>query len=114
MPYYVYIIIGVAILVLLLVVAFIIFKKKKNPNSKIKVDDDFINNLIGYLGEIKNVNNVNVDNGRLKIEVNDLDIVKLDEIKSLALNGVFVTGNVIKILFKYDSNTIKKAIDARL
>ena len=114
MPYYVYIIIGVAILVLLLVVAFIIFKKKKNPNSKIKVDDEFINNLIGYLGEIKNVNNVNVDNGRLKIEVNDLDIVKLDEIKSLALNGVFVTGNVIKILFKYDSNTIKKAIDARL
>ncbi len=114
MPYYVYIIIGAAILVLLLVVAFIIFKKKKNPNSKIKVDDEFINNLIGYLGEIKNVNNVNVDNGRLKIEVNDLDIVKLDEIKSLALNGVFVTGNVIKILFKYDSNTIKKAIDARL
>lgn len=114
MPYYVYIIIGAAILVLLLVVAFIIFKKKKNPNSKIKVDDEFINNLIGYLGEIKNVNNVNVDNGRLKIEVNDLDMVKLDEIKSLALNGVFVTGNVIKILFKYDSNTIKKAIDARL
>ena len=115
MPDYVRIIIAcVTALVAVVSLVLVIINVKKKREPKIKVDDEFINNLIEYLWSIKNVKEVNVDNGRLKIEVNDLDLVKLDEIKSLALNGIFVTGNVIKILFKYDSNTIKKAIDSRL
>ncbi|MBQ9448557.1 MAG: hypothetical protein IJU60_01620 [Acholeplasmatales bacterium] len=115
MPDYVYIIIAcvaAVVAVAAIVIIFLCVKKKREP--KIIVDETFVNNLVEYLGDIKNVKEVNVDNGRLKIEVNDLDLVKLDEIKSLALNGIFVTGNVIKILFKYDSETIKKAINSRL
>lgn len=103
---------AIAFTIAAIILICIYIKRSKKP--KIKVDNEFINNLIEYLGTIKNVKEVNVDNGRLKIEVNDLDLVSLNEIKSIALNGIFVTGNVIKILFKYDSETIMKAINSRL
>ena len=73
-----------------------------------------INNLLSLLGEKDNINQINVDNGRLKITVNDLDKVNLEGIKAVATSGVFVTGNIIKTLFRLDSETIQKALNARL
>lgn len=91
-----------------------IIMKKKNSTPKIKIDDEFITTLIMYLGTITNIKSVGVDNGRLKIEVNDLDVADLNAIQTMTTSGVFVTGNNIKLLFKYDSETIKKAIENRL
>lgn len=113
-PSYIYYIIGgVALIILIGLVIFFILKNK-NKAPKIKIDEEFMNNIIDYLGSINNIVSVNVDNGRLKIEVSDTDIVKFENIKELASNGIFITGNIIKILFKYDSETIKKELDNRL
>ena len=113
MQWYIYLIIGVAALLLILLVTFLMLKnKKKTP--KVKIDEEFINNLVSLLGDIKNIKNVDVINGRVKIEVNDLELVELEKIKELSSSGFFVTGNVIKILFKYDSETVKKSIEKRL
>ena len=95
------------------VIAVIVVILAKKP-KRIKVDDEFINNLVGLLGEITNISKVDVDNGRLKITVKDLDIVNLEGIKDIASAGVFVTGNIIKVLFKLDSQIIKKAIERKL
>ena len=113
-PTYLYYVIGGgALLILLCVILFVVLKnKKKTP--KLKIDNEFIDNIVTYLGSINNIVQVNVDNGRLKIEVSDTDCVKFEEIKALASNGIFITGNTIKILFKYDSDTIKKALDSKL
>ncbi len=92
------------------VIVVILAKKPK----RIKVDDEFISNLVGLLGEVGNISKVDVDNGRLKITVKDLDIVNLEGIKEIASAGVFVTGNIIKVLFKLDSQIIKKAIERKL
>ena len=89
-------------------------KKKKSNKPKIKVDDEFITNLIELYGGSSNIVDVVVDNGRLNITISDLDKANLNGIKEIATNGVFVTGSTIKTLFRLDSELIKKAILNRL
>ncbi len=102
-----------AVLLLIAVILILINIRKKKP-KKINVNTEFIDNLVNLLGDVPNIKEVNVDNGRLKITVNDLDLANLDGIKEIAESGVFATGNTIKTLFRLDSATIKKEIDARL
>jgi phosphotransferase system IIB component len=103
-----------ALLVLAIIFIIIVSKKRKGKPKHIKVDDEFINNLLELLGTKDNIEEVSVDNGRLKFKVADLEPVNLEGIKSIATSGVFVTGNIIKTLFKLDSQTIKKAIEKYL
>lgn len=113
MEWYIYLIIG-ASLILLGVVLLLITNLTKKKKNKVVIDSKFIDDLVLLLGDINNVKNVDVVNGRVKVEVNDLELVKLNEIKELAASGFFVTGNVIKILFKYDSESVKKSIEAKM
>ncbi len=111
---WIFILIGVALVIIaVLIVLFFVFHGKKKP-QRIEVDDEFINNLLELLGTKDNINQINVDNGRLKISVNDLDKVNLEGIKVIATSGVFVTGNIIKTLFRLDSEIIKNALNKRL
>ncbi len=104
-----------AVLLVVAIIFFIIVKtKKKGKQPRIKLNDEFITNLLSLLGEKENVSDVKVDNGRLKITVNDLDKANLEGIKEIATSGVFVTGTTIKTLFRLDSATIKKELDSRL
>lgn len=104
----------IAVVIVAVIALVIFFIVKRKPKSRIIVDDEFMNSLIELLGNINNIKEVNVDNGRLKITVNDLDAVNLEGLKIIAESGIFVTGNIIKILFKLDSLTIKKALEKRM
>ena len=107
------IIVGVSLSLVGTVVSIIIhFVKYSTP--KIKIDDEFIENLINLYGDKNNISKVSTDNGRLKVEVKDLDIVKLESLKEISTNGVFVTGNTIKTLFRHDSELIKKELEKRI
>jgi len=86
----------------------------KNRKPKIKIDDNFMNNLISLYGNKDNIAKVSTDNGRLKVEVKDLDNVNLNSLKEISTNGVFVTGNTIKTLFRHDSDLIKRELEKRL
>lgn len=109
---WVYFVIGGAVLVIALVVVLLLLLKKKKPKQKhIKVDEPFITNLLELLGGKDNIKECQVDNGRLKFNVINLDTVNLNGIKEVATSGVFVTGNIIKTLFKLDSKIIKTEID---
>lgn len=109
--WYIFLII-IVLVVLIIVLSLIIVLKKKN--KKIKVDDNFINNLINLLGGINNIKNVDVENGRLKIKILVIDDANLNGLKELSTSGVFITGNYIKLLFKTDSQAIKKELDKRV
>ena len=98
-----------------LIAALIIYLVIKNKNKgHVKVDNEFIDNIILDLGGKENIKDVNVDNARLKIGVNNLDLIKADELHLKSPSGVFITGNNIKLLFKYDSQAIKREIDKRM
>lgn len=105
---------GVGILALVAIVLVVILIINKKPKSKIKVDDEFINNIIEYYGGKDNIGAISVDNARLKVEVKDLDIVNLEQLKANSEAGVFITGNIIKTLFKFDSKLIKSSIEKKL
>ena len=108
-------IIGIVLIALIIfLITFIVLKKKKNKKPRIVIDEAFISSLIDLYGGATNINEVNVENGRLKIAVNDLDIVNLNGIKGIAESGAVVTGNIIKTLYKQDSLTIKKALDKKI
>lgn len=96
------------------VILFIILKNKKPKTAKIKVDEEFMTNLISSYGGAKNILKCEVDNGRLKVTVEDLDAVSLPNLKEQSQAGVFVTGNVIKTLYKFDSKLIKSLIDKQI
>jgi len=113
-PALIAIICAAVVVLIIAIVLIVVLLKKKKKGSRITINDEFINNLISLLGEKDNISNVAVDNGRLKISVNDLDKVNLEGIKSIATSGVFVTGNIIKTLFRLDSTTIKKEIEMKL
>ena len=106
--------IAVIVLAILVILIVVFSKRNKTKQPRIKLNDEFITNLISLLGEKENINEINVDNGRLKITVSDLDKANREGIKAIATSGVFVTGSTIKTLFRLDSATIKKEIDARL
>lgn len=105
--------IAIAVITISFLIILIFIKKSKKP-KRVTVNDEFITNLVVLLGDKDNIKDVNVDNGRLKITVDNLELVNLEGIKEIATSGVFVTGNIIKTLFRLDSITIKKEIESRL
>ena len=107
----IYCVIGVLVLVGAIIGILFILKKKL---KRIKIDEEFINNIFNLLGGKTNINDITVDNARLKFNIKDLDIVDLNGLKALSNQGVFITGNNIKTLFKYDSEAIKKAMKERM
>lgn len=96
-----------AVVVVIFVLCMIFLRKNKN---KIRVDDAFIQALVTALGDRSNIVKASNTNGRIHIEVADLELVNLEEIKKMSTAGVFVTNQTVKMLFSYDSDTICKAI----
>ncbi|MDE7213279.1 MAG: hypothetical protein K2N42_01730 [Anaeroplasmataceae bacterium] len=98
---------AVLIIAIILLVVFLL-KRKKHP--RIKINTEFINNLVEALGGRGNILDAKTINGRLHFEVEDLEIVALDALKALSTAGVFITNQTIKMLFNYDSASICKTV----
>ena len=103
----------VAVALIVLLIGVKSSKKKSNEKGFIKVDQDFVNKLIGYYGGIENILNVAVENARLTIEVKNLQLVDLESIRANSNGGVFVKYNTIKTLYKMDSAAIKHMIEIK-
>ena len=111
---YIGIVVGAIVLIGLLF--FLLFGLRSKRDSKIErivIDEQFINDLLIGLGNLENIINVCIDNGRLKFKVNDLELVDGNALKQLSTSGVFITGNNVKLLFKYDSSLILKDLISR-
>ena len=100
---------AIIVLAIIILVVVLLIKKNKGP-KKIKVDSEFINTLVTVLGGKENVLSVTNENGRIKFELEDLELAKLEELMALRQNGVFVTNNTVKTIFPHDAKTISNAI----
>ena len=109
------IIISVSSLLVLCIIVFLVIIFIRKKPKKIIIDDEFINTFIEGFGGLDNIKSLNNENGgRLSVEVNDVDLLLLDIIKSIAVSGVFITGNVVKTLYREDSLIIKNSIEERI
>lgn len=103
--------IGIVVATILLIGAILFFtcglrSKRENKITHVVVDEKFVLDLLNGLGEQTNIKEVSIDNGRLKFKVSDLELLNTETLKSLSTSGVFITGNNVKLLFKYDSEVI--------
>ena len=105
--------IGIVLATILLIGVILYFtcglRSKRDNNKKnerVNVDEAFMLKLIDGLGSLSNVLCVSIDNGRIKFKINDLDVLNTELLKEISTSGVFITGSNVKLLFKYDSNTI--------
>ena len=106
----------VGVILILGIVFLLVFglrSKRENQVNRVVIDEQFISDLLAGLGQLANIENVCIDNGRVKFKVVDLDVVNGDALKELSTSGVFITGNNVKLLFKYDSNSIMEELIAR-
>ena len=86
-------------------------KHKLHKKPKLKIDENYIIDLINLFGTKSNIKSIDVDGNKLKVDVINLDNVDLDGIKQKANSGVFVVNNTIKTLFMYDSETLRKELN---
>lgn len=100
------IIIIVAAVIVILALAIIIFKLTHYKHG-IKIES-FMSTMLLALGGIENIKDYSVENARVKFELNDVNLAKLDTLKELSPKGVFITNNCVKTLFKYESSDIVK------
>lgn len=108
------IICSILLLILLLTITVIvIIKKRKKKVKRIKIDDEFLDTLFLGLGGKSNIKEMLIDNGRLKFSVIDLKLLNKEFLDKVSQSGVFITGNFVKLLFKYDAMDIKKAIEGK-
>lgn len=101
------IIIIVAAVIAILALAIIIFKLTHYKHG-IKIDESFMSTMLLALGGIENIKDYSAENARVKFELNDVNLAKLDTLKELSPKGVFITNNCVKTLFKYESSDIVK------
>lgn len=113
---YIGVIVGV-IIVLGLVFYFTCgLRSKREKSGKVEhvvVDELFIETLLSGLGGKDNIKNVSIDNGRVKFNIIDLDLLNQEAIKTVSTSGAFITGNNVKLLFKYDSEVIVNTLKER-
>ena len=90
------------------------FKRdNKKALEQVIVDDLFINTLLLGLGGKDNIKTLSIDNGRVKFNLLDLDLLNQEAIKEVSNSGAFITGNNVKLLFKYDSELIVETLKNR-
>ena len=104
---------GFSILGLILcIIAYKLIKShKKHKKPKLKIDEAYIIDLINLFGGKSNIDSIDVDGNKLKVDVKDVSSADLDGIKAKANSGVFVVNNTIKTLFMYDSETLRKELN---
>lgn len=107
------IVVLIAITGLVLGLVFGLRSKREVKEQGVVVDEQFIQDLLKGLGGMVNVETVSLDNGRIKFKVKDLDLVNGEALKALSTSGVFITGNNVKLLFKYDSKVILDELVSR-
>ena len=112
--------IGIVLATILIIGAILYFTcglRSKRDNKKVSehvnVDEAFMSVLLEGLGSLTNIESVSIDNGRIKFIIKDLDNINAEQLKEISTSGVFITGSNVKLLFKYDSNTILEELIKR-
>ena len=84
-------------------------KQVENVNTELKVSHEIdfpIDQLIKYLGDYNNIVGVDATMNNLKVNLNSLSLVNLEEIKKLGAKGTFSSNKQLTILFGDNSQAI--------
>ncbi|HEY8364855.1 MAG TPA: PTS transporter subunit EIIB [Haloplasmataceae bacterium] len=83
---------------------------KKQQKVKVNVNEEIVQSFLDSLGGKDNILSLSYAYSRLKVELNDISKVNLDNIKSLGASGVFVAGNKLQAIIGSNAAELEKAI----
>ncbi|MBU1144888.1 MAG: hypothetical protein KJ971_03395 [Firmicutes bacterium] len=89
------------IFLLFAIIFYIIFRKKKNSKVDIMSNDN-IEAILNCFGTLENIVSCSLEGSRLKVLTKDISKVDLVSIKALKAQGIFVSGNQVKLIFSFD------------
>lgn len=108
---YMWIIIAVVAAMLLLVILLIIvYRKPKEKN--IPLDIDYLNKLLKSLGNTNNINEISIENKRIRLLLNDIKMVDANILKELEIPA-FLKGKELKILIKNNTKEVYNFLNER-
>ncbi|MDD4212497.1 MAG: PTS transporter subunit EIIB [Bacilli bacterium] len=88
----------------LIIVAFIIRVVKQvkqyKPKTSSAIDSEQVAAFQAAFGGKDNIMNFTKEMSRLHVEVKDIELVLIDQLKELGASGVLIVGNLIKASFK--------------
>jgi|GEM_PF-6405609 len=93
---------------ILAIILFFIFRRK---DKLIVVNSELIDKIISII-PLSEIVEVSSEVSRVKFKVKNLDAINLDDLKNIS-QGVFVSGNNIKVMFKDSADKIVSAINSR-
>ena len=104
---YFWLIIIVAV-VLIAIATYLIYHRKPKKIKQIPVEDEKIQSFVECYGGLENIDFIELDGRRLKLQLNQIDLVDIERFKSLGATGIFISGNQVKMVLPYD---MQKLVD---
>ncbi len=101
----------VAVIILLVFLLILVYKKPKDDKTTL-VTDEYLNKLLNILGSNENIEEVSVENKRLRLILKDIKKVDVIGLKDLEIPAV-LKGKELKLLIKNDITTIYEFLNER-
>jgi len=103
--------------VILFLVALVVIIKLVVMQPKVKKQVTTVEKsevVIEFLGGIANINKASLDGNRIKFQVKDIDIVRLEGFKELGASGIFVSGNNVKMVLPFSAQMTVDKINSNI
>lgn len=105
---------GVLILCTILEVVFKKRREKKASMMAISVDRVKVDKFIDAIGGQVNVTSVSHEVSRVKVFLEDVDLIDQDKLKALELDGAFLSGNQLQVTFGKQANRVAQHIKEQI
>lgn len=93
---------AIAFGVLMLLVFLLIKRKPVKKIVQTPVEDEKIGAFVECYGGINNIEQIELDGRRLKLQLENIGLVDIERFKSLGATGIFISGSQIKMVLPYD------------
>ena len=86
-------------------------RAKKNNAQTTTVDQELVMSFIETLGGAKNIISTSSESNRLKVVIQDVDLINQEKLKELALDGAYLSGNQLQVKIGPGSNDFSQKIE---
>lgn len=87
---------------------------KKQQETKVTVSDELVEKFLQLLGGKDNIISVSYEHSRLKVELNNINLIDVQEIKNLGASGIFIAGNKLQAIIGNNAYELEKALKGYL
>lgn len=101
---------GFVLLVVVLFLYQVLSKKPKKQKAK-AMDPKLVLTFLSLLGGKENINKIEKEGNRTKVYVKNIELCKLEQLKSEGVQNLFVSGNAIKMICPFDTEMLIDSIN---